>query len=115
MAVGRIDRWLRARLRGRAVCPECGVEAVVPVRWHELDATRWWIRLRCGSCERIDEVTLKDDDARALDRDVDRGVHAIERAVERMDRTRMERDADTLAAALVRDLISAEDFASRSA
>jgi hypothetical protein len=40
-----------------------------------------------------------------------RGTRAIERAVERLDRDRMERDAEILAAALMRDLIDAEDFA----
>jgi hypothetical protein len=110
------DRWFRARLLGggRAVCPACGTEAVVPVRWHEHDATHWWIRLRCGSCERIEEVTLPDDQARDLDWAVHRGTRAIERTVQQLDRDRMERDAETLAVALTRDLIDAEDFATGS-
>lgn len=95
-----------------AVCRSCGADVVVPV--HRADEDPWhrWIRLRlrCGNCGRFRETVAADRDVQALDRRIERGAGEIACALARIDRQRMERQADLLAAAFQRDLIDATDF-----
>jgi ribosomal protein S27AE len=92
------------------VCGRCGRDFVNPVSWHELDETRWWIRLRCGECGVVREVEVTNEEARRFESQLDRGVRQIAASAARLDRARMIADADTLTAALARDLIDPSDF-----
>jgi hypothetical protein len=92
------------------VCDRCGDDFVHPVSWHEQDETHWWIRLRCGQCDRVREVEVTDEQAKRFDSDLNRGAAEIAAALNRLDRERMIVDSDTLTAALERDLIDPSDF-----
>jgi hypothetical protein len=100
----------RPRGQELAVCAECRSDAVVPVRWHTHGAEHWWIRTRCGECGDVRERIARDVDAHAFDRRLRRTAQPIVRNLARLDRLRMQRDADLLAVAFERDLIDAADF-----
>jgi hypothetical protein len=68
------------------------------------------MRLRCGNCGHVRELVLGDAAAEELERILDRGVEEICRTLARIERERMEREADAWAVALQRDLIDASDF-----
>ena len=109
-------RRRRARSRpdrpglGLHVCSCCRSEFVVPVDWEEADDTHWWIRLRCGECGHVREVTVEDDIAQRFDRALEASMVALRAAVASIDRKAMEHDLDTLIGALAYDLINASDF-----
>lgn len=109
-------RRRRARSRparagaGLHVCSCCGSDFVVPVEWEEADDTHWWIRLRCGECGHVRQVTVEDDVAQRFDRALETSMVALRAAVASIDRTAMEHDLDTLIGALRYDLIDASDF-----
>jgi hypothetical protein len=94
-----------------ALCRQCRHETVVPVRREATGPSRWWIRLRCGSCGSFREVLVTDEEALALDARLHRSAQPIADAIERLDRQRMARMADALAVALNCDLVDAQDFA----
>ena len=91
-------------------CRVCAAEAVVPVEWQD-GGHEWHVSLRCGACGDRRDVTLDDEQARAFDRALDRGVHGIGRTVRRLERERMLADVESLSIALEQDLIGADDFA----
>ena len=95
---------------GLQVCPACHSRFVVPVDWETADDTHWWIRLHCGECEHVREVTVADDVAQRLDRDLRADTAALERMVAALDRQAMERDLETLIGALRHDLVDPSDF-----
>ena len=95
---------------GLHVCSCCRSDFVVPVDWEEADDTHWWIRLRCGECEHVREVTVEDEVAQRFDRALEASMVALRAAVASIDRKTMEHDLDTLIGALAYDLINASDF-----
>ena len=95
------------------VCEDCGKHLVNPVDWHETNTSSWWVRLRCGDCGWTREGVFTDGEVNRLERDLAPGVRAITVEVARLDRQRMEREADAFIAALARDLITPEDFGRR--
>ena len=99
----RADRRLIA-------CAACGSQLVNPVAWHESGETQWWVRLRCGECAWTREVTITDDEAKQLERDLDPGLIVIESIVARLDRERMLSELELFVTALERDLIGPMDF-----
>jgi hypothetical protein len=102
--------WPLSSAMDLASCRDCQHETVVPVRWEPTGRSRWWIRLRCGSCGSFREVVVTDEEALALDARLHRGAQPIADAIERLDRQRMARMADALAVALDYDLVDAQDF-----
>lgn len=94
-------------------CRACGAEAVVPVEWEDGDCPQdeSHVSLRCGACGDRRNVTLDDEQARELDRALDRGVYRIGRMLRSLERERMLADVETLSIALEHDLIGADDFA----
>ena len=95
------------------MCGACGHHLVNPVDWYEADESSWWVRLRCGACAWTREGVFSDDDVKRLERDLGSGVDAVAKAVAKLDRERMEREAEVFIAALARDLIGPTDFARR--
>ena len=81
-----------------------------PVRWHDLDESTWWIRLRCGACGFVREVEASNEEASRLDADLDRGLIEIAGAVERLDRAEMAAVSDAFTAGLAQDLVGPDDF-----
>jgi hypothetical protein len=93
------------------VCRSCGSDFANPVSWHELDESRWWVRLRCGQCGFAREVEASNLEAESLDADLDRGMAKIAASLAQLDRERMQAESEILAAALERDLVDPNDFA----
>ena len=91
-------------------CPSCRSDFMNPVRWHELDESTWWMRLRCGACGLVREVEASNEQADQLDADLDRGLAVIAAAVAELDRVEMAVVSDAFAQALERDLVTADDF-----
>ena len=52
-----------------------------PVRWHDIDESTWWIRLRSGACGTVREVEASNEEATRLEADLDRGLEEIAVAV----------------------------------
>ena len=117
--MGRKLRRLLRRIRGPVLpiggrlifCAVCGSAVVNPVDWDESDQARWWVLLRCGECTWSREAIITDNEAKQLERDLEPGLCEIARVVARLDRERMEREAESFITALRRDLISPADFA----
>ena len=95
-------------------CRLCHADCVVPVCWEEADDEHWRILLRCAECDTYREVVVPDDVAKRYEGDLERGMAAIAKALERLDRARMALQVDTFVAALHRDLIDAADFSPRA-
>jgi hypothetical protein len=92
------------------VCPACRSHFVVPVDWEAAGEAHWWIRLRCGECEQIREVTVGDDVAERFDRDLNASMAALTEALAAIEREAMEHALHTLKGALRHDLVDASDF-----
>jgi hypothetical protein len=96
---------------GLVVCPDCRRDFVNPVEWETAGPDHWRMLLRCGYCTASREVTVSDHVAQRFDDELNRRAQPIAKAAERLDFERMKVDAETLIAALRRDLIDAADFA----
>jgi hypothetical protein len=118
MTLAQLRRQLRrARVRrvaassGRLdLCGVCGAEFVCPVRWSESGPADWWLLLRCGECGTSREVVASNAAVAEYDSQLDDGMRDINAAAERLVREALAAEADTLSAALRRDLLGADDF-----
>jgi hypothetical protein len=111
-ALRRRRRAARARHDGDLQhCRECGSDSVHPVEWEPFGDTHWWILLRCGACDAWGEGLVANDAAQRFDRELDEAQDEIVRAADRLRLEIMSAQAETLAVALERDLIGADDFA----
>jgi hypothetical protein len=106
----RIFNRRRATL---ADCSACGADFVHPVEWRPNDGGTWWMLLRCGACGTSREETVPDAAAERYDRELDQAEYRMRRAAERLNKERLEKQAESFATALRLDLIGAEDFARR--
>ena len=100
-----------AREADLTICRSCGSGYVIPTDWSEQGDAAWWIRLRCGECESVREVVVSDATAQRYDQRLDQGMDEIARALHRLEREQMARDAEMFATALELDLLDAGDFA----
>ena len=92
-------------------CPECRSDMVCPVRWHSVDAERWAMDLRCGECGDERKVVASNAEAADFDGALNERQRKIERALERLDASRMAAEVDAFVKALERDLIEPAEFA----
>jgi hypothetical protein len=92
-------------------CAMCAADFVYPVDWEPAGETHWWMRLRCGECDTWREVTVDNDVAARFDLELDRRLDVVSRALERIDRSRMAADVETMILALRHGLVDAADFA----
>jgi flavoprotein len=114
------DRALN-RLRGKAAQPDpelhlescamCKADFVNPVDWEPVGDTHWWMLLRCGACDTWREVTVTNAVATRFDLELDRRMDKLARAFEKLDRTRMAAEVETMIQALRQGLVDAADFA----
>jgi hypothetical protein len=81
------------------------------MRWEPSDEQHWSIVMRCGECGSWYEITIADERARQLDRELDRDQRAIRQVLDAMDRERMAAEVEGFVTALGRDLIDPADFA----
>jgi hypothetical protein len=94
-------------------CPACRSDAVALVTLHEHGRDHYWLQLRCGECGAWRVTVLDEQAAERFQRDYETHLSLIENDAARLDRERMEAQADVFAQALERDLIDAGDFARR--
>ena len=66
--------------------------------------------LRCGSCGTSREVLASNAAVAEYDGQLDHGMRDINAAAEQLAREALAAEADTLGAALRRDLLTADDF-----
>ena len=117
MGPSRVARLVAGALLRRRLadelrrCPACRSRFTCPLEWEPCDETHWVLEMRCGECGHSYEATMSDERAYRFDHELDRDVYEIRRAVERLDRERMELEVEAFAAALGRGLIDAADFA----
>ena len=89
----------------------CAEDFVNPVDWEPVGDTHWWMLLRCGACDTWREVTVTNEIAARFDLELDRRMDVVARALERLDRSRMVVEVDTMIQALRQGLVDATDFA----
>lgn len=104
-------RKLAGGSAGLHQCIVCGSTCVRPVDWETAGPGHWSITLHCANCDVWREVRATNEQASAFDVELERQIGEIRRALERIDRERMQAEADVFVAALERDLIDAGDFA----
>jgi hypothetical protein len=92
-------------------CRVCRSESVHPVEWEPFGDTHWWIVLRCGACGDLGEGLVANAVAQRFDRELDEAQDEMVRAADRLAHEILSAEADSLAVALGRDLIGADDFA----
>jgi hypothetical protein len=92
-------------------CAMCGDDFVNPVDWEPVNETQWWMLLRCGACDTWREVTVTNAIAARFDLELDRRMDVVARAVERLDRSRMAAEVETMILALRHGLVDPADFA----
>jgi hypothetical protein len=91
-------------------CAMCAGDYVNPVDWEPVGETHWWMLLRCGACDTWREVTVTNDIAARYDLDLDRRMDVVARALERLDRSRMAAEVETMILALRHGLVDPADF-----
>lgn len=96
---------------GLELCPQCRRSTVCPIAWETDGDEHWLIELRCGECGDWRGLRVTNEQAKAFDVTLDRHTEEIRRALDRIDRERMETELDVLVGALAYDLIDPADFA----
>jgi hypothetical protein len=97
--------------RGLHVCPKCDSELVQPVGWNEAaGGSQWELTLECPNCWWIETGIYGHDDVAALEEELDDGVTAILRDLQRLTHANMADEIDRFVAALQADHILPEDF-----
>jgi hypothetical protein len=91
-------------------CAMCRGDFVNPVDWEPVGDTHWWMLLRCGACDTWREVTATNDVAARFDLELDRRMDVVARALERLDRSRMAAEVETMILALRHGLVDPADF-----
>jgi hypothetical protein len=100
-----------ARKRPLLMCPECGSDRACPVDWAEAGENHWWLLIRCGECEAWIQATIGNEQAAALDVQLDCQQAQIADALAALEAEEMAAEADLLATALELELVNADDFA----
>ncbi len=99
------------RTRPVLACPECGSDRICPIEWETAGEHHWWLLLRCGECQAWVQATVGNEQAAALDVELDRQQAEIAAALATLEAERMAADVETFTAALELDLVDADDFA----
>jgi len=93
------------------VCPECGSGLVQPTCWEQAgDRAHWRVWRRCPECEWACQGVHGEREIDAFDEQLDIGAHELADELRALERSNMTAMADTFAAALAADLITADDF-----
>ncbi len=96
---------------GLHICPECHSEMIQPTRWEQADERgHWRLWRRCPECEWRSEGVHGEHEIDCFDEALDRGTEVLTEDLRTIVRENMEWVADTFAAALAADLITADDF-----
>ena len=99
------------RRRPVLACPACGSDRICPIEWETAGEHHWWMLLHCGECLSWVQATIGNEQAAALDVELDRQQAEIRKALASLEAERMAADVETFATALELDLVHADDFA----
>ena len=92
-------------------CPACGSDRICPIDWAPAGDHHWWLLLHCGECLAWVQATVGNEQAAALDVELDRQQAEIKAALASLEAERMATDVEAFIAALEHDLVDADDFA----
>jgi hypothetical protein len=96
---------------GLHVCTQCGSHLVQPTCWEQAgDRGHWRLWRRCPECEWHTDKVHAEAEIDAFDEELDHGTRALSEVLKALEQENMQYVADTFAAALDADLISADDF-----
>ena len=97
---------------GLHVCPRCASQLVQPTCWEQAeDRSHWRLWRRCPECEWHCDEVHGEAEIDAFDEELDAGTDKLNEALKQIEHENMQYVADTFAAALAADLITADDFA----
>ena len=97
--------------KGLHVCESCGSGLVQPTRWEQTsDRGQWRLWRRCPECEWTGDAVHREGEIDAYDEELDAGTQALTEVHQDLVRENMQRVADSFAAALAADLLTADDF-----
>ena len=99
------------RTRPVLACPACGSDRICPIEWETAGEHHWWLLMRCGECQAWVQATVGNEQAAALDVELDRQQAEIVAALATLEAERMAADVEAFTTALELDLVYAEDFA----
>ena len=100
-----------AETTGLHVCGGCGSGLVQPTRWEQAASRgHWRLWRRCPECEWSCDAVHGEREIDAYDEELDAGTEALNGVLKQLERENMQHVADSLAAALDADLITADDF-----
>jgi hypothetical protein len=108
--VVRFDEAAAPTPDGLHVCGCCGSELVQPVAWGQLSPDHWELTLHCPNCGHTREGSFDQDDVAQLEEQLDDGIEALLKDLQRLTQANMTDEIDRFAAALAADLILPEDF-----
>ena len=99
------------RTRPVLACPACGSDRFCPIDWGPAGDHHWWLLLRCGECQAWAQATVGNEQAAALDVELDRQQAEIKDGLASLETERMAADVEAFTTALELDLVDADDFA----
>jgi len=102
------------RTRPVLACPACGSDRICPIEWAPAGDHHWWLVLRCGECQSWVQATVGNEQAAALDVELDRRQAEIAAALATLEAERRAADVEAFATASELDLVDADDFACRA-
>jgi hypothetical protein len=109
--VVRVRDEAPARTTGLHTCPKCQSDLVQPVAWSEAaDAQRWELTLECPNCWWQESGVFGPDQVAQLEEELDEGISAILRDLQRLTHANMADQIDRFVEALRADVILPEDF-----
>lgn len=109
--VVRLDDRHETPARGSLhVCQDCESELVQPLEWRATTDDRWELMLYCPNCDWSCRGIYGHEQVEGLEEQLDRGVEAIVRDLQRLTSANMADEIERFAAALEADLILPEDF-----
>jgi hypothetical protein len=92
-------------------CPACCSDRICPIDWAPAGDHHWWLLMRCGECQAWVQATVGNEQAAALDVELDRQEAEIRDALASHEAERMAADVEAFTTALELDLVDADDFA----
>ena len=94
------------------ICPECSSRLVQPTSWEQEGASgQFRVWRRCPECEWCGEGLHNEVTIDAYDEQLDNGSRELAEELRVLQHANMRELADVFVAALMRDLIGADDFA----
>jgi hypothetical protein len=95
---------------GLHICQDCSSELVQPAEWRATSDDRWDLTLHCPNCDWCSRGSFTQAQLEGLEEQLDLGVEAIVRDLQRLTSANMADEIERFAAALEADLILPEDF-----